>query len=50
MTPDRISDLDSIDNSWEDNLTEEQIFKSRTKKKAKTKQNQAWNGKDKVKG
>ncbi|GKD26901.1 hypothetical protein Tco_1233115 [Tanacetum coccineum] len=28
----------------------ERIFKSRTKKKAKTKQNQARNGKDKVKG
>ncbi|GJW06977.1 hypothetical protein Tco_1569400 [Tanacetum coccineum] len=31
-------------------MTMERIFKSRTKKKAKTKQNQARNGKDKVKG
>ncbi|GJX41389.1 reverse transcriptase domain-containing protein [Tanacetum coccineum] len=31
-------------------VKQERIFKSRTKKKAKTKQNQARNGKDKVKG
>ncbi|GJV68423.1 receptor-like serine/threonine-protein kinase SD1-8 [Tanacetum coccineum] len=37
-------------NEMDDEYWYERIFKSRTKKKAKTKQNQARNGKDKVKG